>query len=334
MTTTPEAGTGAGAHREPSPPLLPQEEQGLVRALARRCRGRTVVLGRASAALRERLASGGIDADVRAIGDPPDELAARESFDTVLVVDALEHLEPEAQSPALRRAYAAVGQRGQLLVCVRHGGNTPGAGARSFERAELASLLEQIDQPKMYKDQPFGWLLFGIEREPAIDHTVLDRYRVMASLCRGRVLELGCGAGHLSAEIARRGLRVLGVDLSGRKIERARARYPGIEFRRQDILAMPADAAWDTVVLAEVLEHVPGHVGDRMLALAWALVAPGGRLVVSVPNEDLVPHPNHVRQFTVASLRGCLAAFGAATVETRQPFKWLLLHVDKTAAVG
>ncbi|HZN41813.1 MAG TPA: class I SAM-dependent methyltransferase [Planctomycetota bacterium] len=333
MTTTPEAGTGAGAHRQPSPPL-PQEEQGLARALARRCRGRTVVLGRASAALRERLASGGIDAHVRAIGDPPNELAAGRFFDTVLVVDALEHLDPEVRSTALRRAYAAVSQRGQLLVCVPHGGNASGAGARSFERAELTSLLEQIDQPKMYKDQPFGWLFFGIEREPAIDHTVADRYRVMASLCRGRVLELGCGAGHLSAEIARRGLRVLGVDLSARKIERARARYPGIEFLERDILEMPADAVHDTVVLAEVLEHVPGHVGDRMLALAWALVAPRGRLVVSVPHEDLVPHRNHVREFTVASLRECLASFGAATVETRQPFKWLLLYVDKPAAAG
>jgi SAM-dependent methyltransferase len=233
---------------------------------------------------------------------------------------------------ALRRAFAAVGQRGQLLVCVPHGGNTPGPGARSFERAELTSLLEQIDLPKMYKDQPFGWLFFGIEREPAIDHVVADRYRVMASLCRGRVLELGCGAGHLCAEIARAGLRVLGVDLSARKIERARRRYPGIEFRTQDILEMPADAAYDTVVLAEVLEHVPAAVGDRMLARAWSMTAPGGRLVVSVPNEDLVPHRNHVREFTVASLRQCLAPFGAATVETRQPFRWLLLYVDKVAA--
>ncbi|HEU4419682.1 MAG TPA: class I SAM-dependent methyltransferase [Planctomycetota bacterium] len=333
MSTTPGAGTGAGAHHLPSPPL-PQEELGLARALARRCRGRTVVLGRASAALRDRLASAGIDAHVRAIGDPPNEPAAGAPFDTVLVVDALEHVEPEARSSALARAYAAVGQRGQLLVCVPHGGNARGPGARSFERAELKSLLEQIDQPRMYKDQPFGWLFFGIEREAAIDHAVADRCRVIASLCRGRVLELGCGAGHLSAEIARRGLRVLGVDLSARKIERARARYPGIEFLEQDILEMPADAVHDTVVLAEVLEHVPAAVGDRMLALAWAMVAPGGRLVVSVPNEDLVPHRNHVREFTVASLRDCLAAFGAATVETRQPFKWLLMYVDKAAAAG
>jgi 2-polyprenyl-3-methyl-5-hydroxy-6-metoxy-1,4-benzoquinol methylase len=329
---TPAAGTGPAAG-QPTPASPSLEGPQLARALARRCRGRTLVLGRVPAALRERLASGGIDVDVRAIGDTPDEPASH-PFDTVLVVDALEHVEPAARATALRRAFAAVGQCGQLLVCVPHGGNEPGRGARSFERGELKSLLKQIDHPKMYKDQPFGWLFFGIEREAAIEHTDADRYRVIASLCRGRVLELGCGAGHLSAEINRSGLRVLGVDRSAGKIESARRRYPEIEFRRQDILEMPSDAAHDTVVLAEVLEHVPGDVGDRMLARAWALVAPGGRLVVSVPNEDCVPHRNHVREFTVASLRECLAPLGAATVETRQPFKWLLMYVDKAAAAG
>lgn len=327
MSKRPGAGTRAS---RPPPVSMALAEQELARALARRCRGRTVVLGRVSAALRERLAKGGIDAEVRSIENEP----ASGPFDTVLVVDALEHLEPAARPAALRRAFAAVGSRGQMLVCVPHGGGASCAGERSFARAELTSLLEQIDQPRMYKDQPFGWLFFGIEREPAVDHTVAERYRVIASLCSGRVLELGCGAGHLCAEIARGNLCVLGIDLSARKIERARRLHPEIEFRNQDILEMPCDAVHDTVVLAEVLEHVHGDVGDRMLARAWALVAPGGRLVVSVPNEDCVPHRNHVREFTVSSLRECLAPFGEATVETRQPFKWLLMCVDKPVAAG
>ncbi len=98
-----------------------------------------------------------------------------------------------------------------------------------------------------------------------------------------------------------------------------------------DILELPAAQRYDTVILAEVLEHVPEDVGARMLTKAWELVARRGRLVVSVPNEDCVRHANHLREFTQGDLAGLLEPFGHPRIVTDQPFKWLLMYVDRGA---
>ena len=89
---------------------------------------------------------------------------------------------------------------------------------------------------------------------------------------------------------------------------------------------------FDTVVMSEVLEHVPPEVGAKMLAVAWAHVAPGGRLVVSTPFEDLVPHRNHVVEFTEQSFYALLALYGQPKLYEHQPLRWLLGTVDKPKA--
>jgi trans-aconitate methyltransferase len=48
--------------------------------------------------------------------------------------------------------------------------------------------------------------------------------------CGERVLDLGCGTGLLTAQIAARGASVLGIDGSSAMIEKALAQYPGIDF--------------------------------------------------------------------------------------------------------
>jgi trans-aconitate methyltransferase len=49
-----------------------------------------------------------------------------------------------------------------------------------------------------------------------------------------RILDLGCGTGELAATIAERGAAVVGLDADAQMIERARARFPGLEFVRGD----------------------------------------------------------------------------------------------------
>jgi trans-aconitate methyltransferase len=49
-----------------------------------------------------------------------------------------------------------------------------------------------------------------------------------------RVLDLGCGIGHLSATIADAGADVVGIDSSPKMIERAREPHDGVDFRCAD----------------------------------------------------------------------------------------------------
>lgn len=63
-----------------------------------------------------------------------------------------------------------------------------------------------------------------------------------------RVLDLGCGPGHLSAELAARGLTVTGIDRDPEMLDAARTYAPGVHFEQQDLrrLTLP-DASFDGI---------------------------------------------------------------------------------------
>jgi 2-polyprenyl-3-methyl-5-hydroxy-6-metoxy-1,4-benzoquinol methylase len=318
--------------------------RGLARAVGRRCRGRTLVLGGEFPELMERLASQGIEALARPLaeltvsggasrGSPEGlDVGAGSSFDTVVLYGAVEYAGHEDAPGILQRVWRLMAERGRLLVCVPHGDHVRDPAVRQrFTRHALKRLMKTIDQPKVLTDQPYRWLLMYVDSEPGVNRATNERYRVVAALCRGRVLELGCGAGHLCRSIADAGLTVTGVDKNAAKIAKARRSHPGIDFTQADILTLSLEERYDTVVLAEVLEHVTADVGDRMLSRGWELVAPGGRLIVSVPNEDCVRHANHVREFTEADFLELLGARGQPQIVADQPFQWLLGYVDRPA---
>src|SRR3954466_10685547 len=49
-----------------------------------------------------------------------------------------------------------------------------------------------------------------------------------------RVLDLGCGTGHLTARLTEAGAAVVGLDSSGEMLEQARSAYPHLEFIQAD----------------------------------------------------------------------------------------------------
>jgi SAM-dependent methyltransferase len=100
------------------------------------------------------------------------------------------------------------------------------------------------------------------------------------------VLELGCGAGELSAELLRRGATLTAVDLSPGMVELARSRAPEGTF-----LVAPAeetglpDGSFDLVVGKAVLHHVDVAVAAREV---HRVLRPGGRAVF-FENQDRNP---------------------------------------------
>lgn len=320
---------------------LDRATRALVRTLAARCRhrGPTAVLARDAAGFAAALRARGVAAVEHEIDDTGSPAAALRDgrFGSAIVFGVLERVGEETARTVLADAWALLRPGGRLLAVAPHGDGVRHAdGVRAFRIRELRRMLRPLAKPALVTDQPFRWLAMSLEkplgRARRPPRSRIDRYRVTARLCRGRVIELGCGEGHLSKMIHDRGLEVVGVDLSRVKIRHARDAYPEIPFLESDILRLELpDASFDTAILAEVLEHVPAATGDAMLRRAWRLLRAGGRLIVSVPYEDLIPHPNHVRQFDRRSLRAMLRPYGRARLVADQPLKWLLVRVEKEA---
>ncbi len=96
-----------------------------------------------------------------------------------------------------------------------------------------------------------------------------------------RVLDFGCGNGEaVSRYIIGRGVDYWGVDVHEPSLAHARRRF-GSE-RARFLAAAPGGVAFDLVVYADFLEHVPDP--GRFLAAHARLLAPGGLMVGSVPN--------------------------------------------------
>ena len=95
------------------------------------------------------------------------------------------------------------------------------------------------------------------------------------------ILDLGCSDGVFSQRLRDQGHRVTGVDLTAHEGVKERVD----RFVQADLdqgLPPDLDAPYDVVLAADVLEHVrrPG----ALLAQIHEVLAPGGSLIVSVPN--------------------------------------------------
>lgn len=94
-------------------------------------------------------------------------------------------------------------------------------------------------------------------------------------------LDIGCGIGTFTRELARRARRVTGIDLSPAMLIRARQRaaaFPNITYREADVMALPLPPeSVDCIASIAALHHVPLA---EMLPRLRAALRPGGVLLV------------------------------------------------------
>jgi SAM-dependent methyltransferase len=98
------------------------------------------------------------------------------------------------------------------------------------------------------------------------------------------VLEVGCGAGYFTEELARTGARIVAIDISPDLLTRARARVRAgnVSFREENAYATTFDAeSFDAVVGSSVLHHLDL---ERGLAELHRVLRPGAHVQFTEPN--------------------------------------------------
>ncbi len=102
-----------------------------------------------------------------------------------------------------------------------------------------------------------------------------------------RVIDLGCGAGYFSRQMAARGAAVTGVDISERQIEHARRHEAGTPLGIEYIVMDATEVggrfereSFDLVTSCLALQDMPQP--GEVTAQAFRLLRPGGRMNASI----------------------------------------------------
>jgi ubiquinone/menaquinone biosynthesis C-methylase UbiE len=159
-----------------------------------------------------------------------------------------------------------------------------------------AQVARHWDRRAAHFDEDFGHSI----RTPA-EHRAWDRIFALALPAAGPLdaLDVGCGTGFLSLELAARGHRVTGIDFAPAMLDRARhkagERGLGVRFETADAEQLPfAPASFDLVISRHVLWTLPHP--EAAIDEWIRMLRPGGRLVVIdgsvLDGSDRVPaHP-------------------------------------------
>ncbi|GAB3592772.1 trans-aconitate 2-methyltransferase [Angustibacter peucedani] len=145
---------------------------------------------------------------------------------------------------------------------------------------------------------PSQYAQFAAERARPFDDLVA---RVGATDPR-RVVDLGCGAGDLTASLARRwpGAQVHGVDSSPQMLEQAAGEAAAddlggrLTFAEGDLAAWTTDEPVDVLVTNAALQWVPQHLD--LLPRFVEQLAPGGWLALQVPGNFDAPSHRLMRE--------------------------------------
>ena len=92
-----------------------------------------------------------------------------------------------------------------------------------------------------------------------------------------RILDIGCGTGHLTQEIANCGAEVLGVDSAETMILQARQNYPNLQFAVMDAINLEFTEEFDAVFSNAVLHWIKQP--EKVIAGVWQALKPKGRFV-------------------------------------------------------
>jgi trans-aconitate methyltransferase len=107
-----------------------------------------------------------------------------------------------------------------------------------------------------------------------------DVVSLLAPRAGERILDLGCGTGHLTAQIAESGAEVIGVDRSADMVAAAQAAYPKLKFEVVDARKLNFHEKFDAIFSNATLHWI--HEPELVLQGIYKALRPGGRFVAEL----------------------------------------------------
>ncbi|WP_253188032.1 class I SAM-dependent methyltransferase [Leptolyngbya sp. 'hensonii'] len=126
--------------------------------------------------------------------------------------------------------------------------------------------MQQVWNPALYQQQ-YGFVWHH-------GSSLLDLLAPQMGEC---ILDLGCGLGQLTEEMAQRGAIVQGIDADPGMVAQARQTYPHLQFTLADARNFWVDEPLDAVFSNAVLHWI--HPPDAVIACIDRALKPGGRFV-------------------------------------------------------
>jgi 2-polyprenyl-3-methyl-5-hydroxy-6-metoxy-1,4-benzoquinol methylase len=218
------------------------------------------------------------------------------------------------------------GYAGELIIRPK-----PGAAAEKLIQAGSSDQLRTSYTREYYLRDCGGFDDFKRSRGAGIQD---DRLLAVAALAStgtmGRALDLGCGRGEVSIELAREGYEVTGVDYSEEAIQLAREAhaigFPGdasIQFHCCDVNEAPIKGLYDVVIASDLIEHMVPEELDRLYSLVAEHLSPSGFFVLhTFPNLWYYQYDYARRQRLARSLGAYLPH------EPRTRYE-LLMHINE-----
>jgi SAM-dependent methyltransferase len=163
---------------------------------------------------------------------------------------------------------------------------------------------------------------------------------------RGKVLDVGCGAGSVANAVKRErpDLEVFGCDRSQSALSIASESHEGVDFRLATAERLPfADGEFDFVWIFDVLEHVDDP--DQVLREVARVLRPGGGFHIVLPLEGQpqtlyhlfgcgtrwtakVRQCGHIEIFSASRFRSMAASHALPVATTRWSYHFLLQCLD------
>lgn len=175
--------------------------------------------------------------------------------------------------------------------------------------------MENIYMPKDHMEKLYNSknpLVSFVHRSKLNRILDLIRYEQRKLRDAGRLLDAGCGEGHLLSEIhkIRPDLKLFGIDATDIAVESAKERNPSAKIVCDDLLNLTKnfkEIFFDIIVCSEVLEHIPQY--EEVIGNIERCIKAGGLIIITFPNErnltiarfflgrKPVKVPDHINEF-------------------------------------